>query len=66
MLPKEISLRGFNVVVSGTVPPAAGLSSSSALVSAAALATAEVHGVGSTLFSLIKLGQYLILRLRIP
>lgn len=45
ILPEEVPSRGFTVVVSGTIPPAAGLSSSSALVSAAALAVAEVHKV---------------------
>lgn len=45
ILPEEVPFRGFTVLVSGTIPPAAGLSSSSALVSAAALAVAEVHKV---------------------
>lgn len=44
-LPKDTLVKGFLVVVKGTVPPSAGLSSSSALVSAAALATSHVHGV---------------------
>lgn len=37
--------KGFFVAVSGNIPPAAGLSSSSALVSAAVLATAYLHKV---------------------
>ncbi|KAK4877577.1 hypothetical protein RN001_010083 [Aquatica leii] len=43
VLPKDISIKGFNVAVSGIIPQSAGLSSSSALVSAAALATSYVH-----------------------
>ncbi|XP_018574111.1 N-acetylgalactosamine kinase [Anoplophora glabripennis] len=43
ILPKDISVRGMKIVVSGTIPQSAGLSSSSALVSAAALATSHAH-----------------------
>ncbi|KAK5642851.1 hypothetical protein RI129_009018 [Pyrocoelia pectoralis] len=43
VLPQEISINGFNVAVSGIIPQSAGLSSSSALVSAAALSTSHVH-----------------------
>uniref|UniRef100_A0A6P7GEI0 N-acetylgalactosamine kinase-like n=1 Tax=Diabrotica virgifera virgifera TaxID=50390 RepID=A0A6P7GEI0_DIAVI len=43
-LPNEIETKGLKLVVSGNVPLRAGLSSSSALVSAAALATAHSHG----------------------
>ncbi|KAF5279118.1 hypothetical protein FQA39_LY05796 [Lamprigera yunnana] len=43
VLPKDVSIKGFNVAVSGIIPQSAGLSSSSALVSAAALATSYVH-----------------------
>uniref|UniRef100_A0A6P7FQG6 N-acetylgalactosamine kinase-like n=1 Tax=Diabrotica virgifera virgifera TaxID=50390 RepID=A0A6P7FQG6_DIAVI len=43
-LPNEIATKGLKLVVSGNVPLRAGLSSSSALVSAAALATAHSHG----------------------
>ncbi|KAB0796666.1 hypothetical protein PPYR_10800 [Photinus pyralis] len=43
VLPKETSIKGFNVAVSGIIPQSAGLSSSSALVSAAALSTSHVH-----------------------
>lgn len=43
ILPKEVVLKGMQVGVSGTVPQSAGLSSSSALVSAAALATSYAH-----------------------
>ncbi|KAF5289144.1 hypothetical protein FQR65_LT02034 [Abscondita terminalis] len=42
-MPEDISIKGFNVAVSGIIPQSAGLSSSSALVSAAALATSYVH-----------------------
>lgn len=45
ILPRDTPVRGFAVSVSGNIPPNAGLSSSSALVSAAALATAHVHKV---------------------
>lgn len=37
--------KGFMVVVDGNIPPAAGLSSSSALVCAAVLATAYIYNV---------------------
>ncbi|XP_057656355.1 N-acetylgalactosamine kinase isoform X1 [Diorhabda carinulata] len=43
ILPNDVNLTGMKVVVSGNVPQSAGLSSSSALVSAAALATAHSH-----------------------
>lgn len=46
-LPADAKLLGMNVVVSGNVPPASGLSSSSALVSAATLATSYVNNVKS-------------------
>lgn len=49
-LPKDAPLQGFSVVADGIIPPAAGLSSSSALVSAAALATTEVHKVSPVFF----------------
>ncbi|KAG5888135.1 hypothetical protein JTB14_020579 [Gonioctena quinquepunctata] len=43
VLPKDSSIKGMKIVVSGTIPKSAGLSSSSALVSAAALATSHAH-----------------------
>lgn len=45
LLPKNTPIKGFNVIVSGSIPQSAGLSSSSALVSAAALATAHANNV---------------------
>lgn len=45
ILPSNISVKGLTILVHGTIPPSAGLSSSSALVSASALATAHAHGV---------------------
>lgn len=44
-LPVEMQGKGMMIAVSGNIPPASGLSSSSALVSAATLATAYVHNV---------------------
>lgn len=41
------NIRGLSVLVSGSIPPAAGLSSSSALVCAAVLASALVNKVGT-------------------
>lgn len=44
-LPDDVEKRGMIVMVSGNIPPASGLSSSSALVSAATLATSYVNDV---------------------
>lgn len=44
-LPENAEKRGLLVVVSGNIPPASGLSSSSALVSAATLATSYINKV---------------------
>lgn len=41
----SVQPEGLMIVVSGNIPPASGLSSSSALVSAAVLATAYAHNV---------------------
>lgn len=46
-LPENVGLSGMNVVVTGNIPQSAGLSSSSAMVSAAALATAHLHKVSA-------------------
>lgn len=51
-LPSDLEKRGMMVMVSGNIPPASGLSSSSALVSAATLATSYVHGVSRLDFPL--------------
>lgn len=45
-LPTNAQKRGFLVLVNGNIPPASGLSSSSALVSAATLATSFINEVG--------------------
>lgn len=52
ILPEDVSIKGFSVVVNGNIPPSAGLSSSSALVSAAALATSYVLNVSRILIIL--------------
>lgn len=44
-LSEGTTIEGMMIVVSGNIPPASGLSSSSALVSAATLATAYAHSV---------------------
>lgn len=44
-LPKDTPKCGMLVTISGNIPPASGLSSSSALVSAATLTTSFVHKV---------------------
>lgn len=48
ILPEGTNLRSMKIAVSGRVPQRAGLSSSSALVSAAALATAYAHEVSES------------------
>lgn len=45
ILSGDQKLHGMTVALSGDIPPASGISSSSALVSSAVLATAKVHGV---------------------
>lgn len=62
ILPKENKLRGMNVVVSGAIPQSAGLSSSSALVSAAALATAHANNVSTSNFLLLLMKLTKLLR----
>lgn len=51
VLPKVHNLKGMNVFAKGSIPQSAGLSSSSALVSAAALATAHANNVSIGLYS---------------
>lgn len=48
-LAETVQPEGMMIVVSGNIPPASGLSSSSALVSAATLATAYAHSVGKSI-----------------
>lgn len=55
ILPEETNIKGFSAVVSGNIPPSAGLSSSSALVSAAALATSYALNVSTYSKNLILL-----------
>ncbi|KAK9882323.1 hypothetical protein WA026_020441 [Henosepilachna vigintioctopunctata] len=44
-LPGDFQLKGMNIVADGNIPPSAGLSSSSALVSASALCTFYINGI---------------------
>ncbi|KAL3284303.1 hypothetical protein HHI36_018461 [Cryptolaemus montrouzieri] len=46
----DVKLKGMNVAVNGNIPPSAGLSSSSALVSSAALCTFYANGVSEFIF----------------
>lgn len=56
ILPNDQIPKGMKVLVSGTIPQSAGLSSSSALVSAAALATAHANEVNKNILHLLNIG----------